>query len=254
MESGNAGLVTVDNHLVSQKNARSALPPTVAPEDADTESDSGSEASSIDPGDFAMLSKFMDMDPNRTVTDEQAKEAFKRMKKTPLHKMPPASRELFEDMKADGVDLSGGFMAMLRHEIRKHSGLTTAHQQELMKTTTLEDYNRLFKKFHDDESSDEPKANSSDRSLAVDTPLETISQTPIIGKKHWLTTGPKNKQEWSQYAEARRRGKMIIDGEEFTMNFSLQTTFNPTQMSAAEREALVDKHLARAMELNSTFK
>ncbi|KXT00772.1 hypothetical protein AC578_2944 [Pseudocercospora eumusae] len=288
MEDGNTGLVTVDNHLVSQKNARSALPRTVAPEDADTESDS--DAPSIDPGEFAMLSRALNTHPNRSVTDEEVKEALKLMKKTPLHKMPPELRELFEDGKADGVDLSGGFMAVARNLMRKHSGLTTAQEQELLKTTTLEDHNRLLKTFlaeadgngrvteatskgkkkrnnknknknrklrqkaqksqatpatndgnsNDDEASDDSISNSSGTSLPVGPPLETVSQKPIIGQKHWLTTGPKNEQEWAQFREARRVGKMFIDGEEFTMNFSAQRTLNLDGMSTLQKDALVD--------------
>ncbi|KXS99990.1 hypothetical protein AC579_3030 [Pseudocercospora musae] len=289
MEDGNVGLVTVDDHLASQKSKRRSSLGTIAFEEVDAVSDSDSDASSIDPGQFAMLSRLLDTHPNRTVTDEQAKWAFKRMKNTPLHKMPPDLRELFEDTKADGADLSGGLMAMLRNEMRKHSRLTSAQEEELMKTSTLEDYNRLSKKFFaeaegegrvtevsegkkkrnnknknknrkvrqkeqkaqaatpandeisdDDASSDDPTSISSDRSTAIHSRPEATSQRPILGKKHWLTTGPRNKEEWAQYKEARRRGKMVIDGEEFTMNSSTQTDFNLDQMSASQKEVLVD--------------
>lgn len=260
-EQGSPGLDAVAQMLAT--HVQEAGP---GEESADTDD----EDDWINGNDMAMITAFLNAAPKKMVTVEQAKQAFKYVKRTPVYQMSSTQQEYLKQVQANGGDLSRGAMGLARAERNVMNRLTFEQRQRVLATTTLKEYVDFLKSFEDQAAvktasgvftdvtdvkkkrnnrnknknrklkqkavkasgaAEEDDSDADDRgdSFAVSASKAiTYVVAPVFGgrngnpshvgaQEQTLTwqSGSGTLPDMDAYMEARRKGKMIIDGVEY---------------------------------------
>ncbi|EGP86396.1 uncharacterized protein MYCGRDRAFT_93769 [Zymoseptoria tritici IPO323] len=110
-ENGSAGLDAVTRVLFTHLEEPQSEDVDSSTVDSD---DEDSDSSVVDLKELALLTSMLNLAPKRLVTDEKAKVALKKAKKTPFNKMSVDGQEYIKGLEAGGVDVSKGLMGILR--------------------------------------------------------------------------------------------------------------------------------------------
>ncbi|CAK1361632.1 unnamed protein product [Cercospora beticola] len=241
----------------------------------------------VNSDDLAMLNAALDMAPERSLTEEQVKEVLKRASTTPLDEFPPHTQEYLKHIQASGGDLSKGVQGVLQGIENKTSQYTPEQQERVLQTTTMKELLDLMKVFERqaveevtsiDGAEEKKKRNNKNKnknrklkqkemkaaaatgSTLVSTRAqdeeveEVVRQKPLSVNRKNMTPGQIAEQDWEAYEQARKEGKMIIDGEEFvytgrkTVDLSLEDILNPENLTEEQCHALMQLQESLARE------
>jgi hypothetical protein len=224
-----------------------------------------------DDPDFQLFNALIEAAPQRLVTDEQARMAFKLMKTTPTDQLPPASQEMLKVMRASGADPGcEGFRGSLMAMDKMFARLTPQQQEEYCKTTTLAEANEYLRKalgnseMTDEQREKKRKKNKNKnknrrlkqkqmRSADADADADKESNaanlvaTASSSSSTSLAT-PRDTQaeiqQWmrtctpEEYAAARKRGYKYIAEEKYTFTGRKKTDIDLSALSEDQLDML----------------